>query len=60
MFAPFPASVPPLCQSGLRSSGMLGSVDCLLFIEVWEQRLGLIFCMTLQNVTDELYRNVGN
>jgi len=39
---------------------MLRSVDWLLFTEVSEQRLGLIFCMTLQNVTDELYRNVGN
>jgi len=39
---------------------MLRSVDWLLVTEVSEQPLGLIFCMTLQNVTDKLSRNVGN
>jgi hypothetical protein len=60
LFTLFPASVPPRCQSDLRSSGMLRGVDWLLFTEVPEQPLALIFCRTLQNVTDKQYRNVGN
>jgi hypothetical protein len=52
--------LPLRCQSDLRSYGMLRTVDWLLVTEVSEQPLGLFFCLTLQNVADKLYRNVGN
>ena len=54
--------IPPRCISGLRSSGMLGSVDwCQLPAfrdSQWGSSLRVFDCLSLENGTDGLSRNV--